>query len=210
MKYRAACVQNMESSSQNQFTGKCKGQSPDLGWGWFMKAWNSVDEQGLKDAPLLYPGEISSPRSSWLTTYCPYILTVCAKLCLMTLNSSSWSVQASLWPCSQGYPSPPIKVIFRTLFNCKNFIKVSCGSLPRELSWWVRYKPSWIPVHEKAWGIRVSSRGFFFPSGERRFDASENPHLGGEGRAAFLSPLLLDILTIRRCTGFEHEALNRL
>lgn len=62
-----ACVQNMESSSQNQFTGKCKGQSLDLGWGWFMKAWNSVDEQGLKDAPLLYPGEISSLRNSRLT-----------------------------------------------------------------------------------------------------------------------------------------------
>ena len=118
-----ACVQNMQSSSQNQFTGKCKGQSLDLGWGWFMKAWNSVDEQGLKDAPLLYPGEISSPRNSRLTTYCPYILAVCAKLCLMTLNSSSWSVQASLWPCSQGYPPPPIKVIFGHFLTVKTSLK---------------------------------------------------------------------------------------
>ena len=44
---QGSCVQNMESSSPNQFTGKCKGQSPDLGWGdswrpatvWMNRAW---------------------------------------------------------------------------------------------------------------------------------------------------------------------------
>lgn len=198
----------MDSSFQNHYTGKCKGQNPELGWGHLLKARNSVDEQLLRAAPLWFPGAISSPESSWLMTY--YILVVCAKWCLMTSNASSWPAQAFLWPCSQGYPLPPIKVIFRTLFNYKNFIKVFPGSLPRELSWWVKHKPSWIPIHEKAWRIRVSSLGFFLPSGVTCFDTSENPHLEGDGRPAFLPPLLLDISTIRGHTDFEHEALNRV
>lgn len=153
----------MDSSFQNHYTGKCKGQNPELGWGHPLKARNSVDEQLLRAAPLWFPGAISSPESSWLMTY--YILVVCAKWCLMTSNASSWSAQAFLWPCSQGYPLPPIKVIFRTLFNYKNFIKVFPGSLPRELSWWVKHKPSWIPIMKRPGESECLRRDSSFPVG---------------------------------------------
>lgn len=126
------------------------------------------------------------------------------------LQHSSDLVQNHVWwrcPCSYDYPPHPIKVIALGHFflTIKTLLKSPVDLCQGNSVWGVKHTPSWTPLHEKGLEIAVSSQEFFLPRGA----TSKTLHLEGKGRPAFLSPWLLDTLTNRKCTDFEHEGLKQ-